>query len=151
MIFKKSLQQDGMSSRLKALVSVVFFLVGTWFYWTNVRGKFELDMYDWAYLFFFGGVGLYFLIRSFVDRKNEPFIEVNEDRLLLKSSSIEEVKEVFWERVRCIEQSDCWVVLIESDGRKTQIMLSSLSGADVDCFLEVLSEIIEKYAIDNCQ
>lgn len=150
-MFKKNLQQDGMSSRLKVLVSVVFLSVGAWFYGTNVHGKFELDMYDWAYLLFFGSVGLYFLIRSFVDRKNEPFVEIDEDRLLLKSSSIEGVKEVFWERVRCVEQSDDWVVLMEHDGRKTQFMLSSLSEADVERFLEVLSEVTTKYAIDSCQ
>ncbi len=145
---KFKLKQEGLNASIQFIVSFIFVLMGVWFYFDKLKNKPEIDVFDWAYILFFGILFLVFLIKGIIGIIKYPFLQIDDEKITYLPDVNDFPTVLEWENIIQVEINEVVILLHKKAGQPLHIYLDELNDKIVKSdFINMVEEFTEKKKI----
>ncbi len=141
---KIKLKQEGANSSIQLIVSLIFVLMGVWFYFDKLKDKPEIDVFDWSYIAFFSILFVVFLVKGVIGFLKYPFVEIDDEAITYLSDINDFPTTIQWDNVTQIEINPIAIFLHKKAGEPLGVSLNTMSDKSETELLDMLHQIAQK-------
>lgn len=147
MLLNKNIKSRNLNSLYHFLIGLFFAGMTVWVILDADKKPKGIDQFDWVYIFAFGLVSVWFLIKGISALLSKAFMVVNEEKISVKPDESSQRETIFWKDVSHIEDVNNNYRIYMRNGTSTTIYFSYYSSENSMELKESIKSMAEKKRI----
>ncbi len=144
---KFKLKQEKLNVSIQFIVSFIFILMGVWFYFDELKDKPQIDMFDWAYLIFFGVLFIVFLVKGIMGTVKYPFVQIDDQNITYLPDVNDFSTVLEWDNITKVEINQVAVIFHKEARQPLEIALNNFSEKSESELIDTIKELAKKKEI----